>query len=178
MRALSCEAVEAALLERTPDVDGALAAHRDGCDACADFAGALAVLEGLAGSAGPVPSPDLVERTTRVAVAEARDLRAERRRAVRRAGLKAALAFLVSLPFLAVFQGAVVFAGRELLPRILPEGALLYVEILWALYVLAALSAVTFTLTLVAGAAARPPRPDALVASSDAPGEPALVGTC
>lgn len=158
MRVLSCEAVEVALLDRAPDVDGAVAVHLARCEACADFAGALASLEPLARSAGPVPPPGLVERTALAAAAEARGLAAERRRAVRRAGLKAALVFLGSLPFLAAFQAAVVLAGREVLPRLLPEGALLYVEVVWALYVLAALSAVTFTLTLVAGAAARPPR--------------------
>lgn len=163
MRALSCEAVEAALLSREPDADGAIAAHLGRCDACADLDDALRALEPLARAPRPTPPSGLVERTAVAAASEARALAAGRRRAVRRAGLKAALAFLASLPFLAAFQAGLFWLGSEILPGRLPEGALLYVEVVWALYVLAALSLVTFTLTLVAGAAARPPRSDAVL---------------
>lgn len=164
MRVLSCEAVEAALFRRDgADDEGAVAAHLAGCEACADLSAALAALEPLARSPRPAPSPALVERTAVTAAAEARTLAGERRRAVRRAGFKAAGAFLASLPFLVAFQAVLVLVGREVLPAVLPPGALLYVEVVWALYVLAALSAVTFTLTLVAGAAARPPRHEAFL---------------
>jgi hypothetical protein len=162
MRVLSCEEVETALLAGgRADDDGALAAHLAGCPSCADFEAALRALAPLAAS--PRPSAALVERTAAAAGRETRELAIARRRAVRRAGLQAALAFLASAPFLVAFQVAVVLFGRQVLPGLLPHGALLYVEVVWGLFVLAALSAVAFTLTLVAGAAARPPRADALL---------------
>jgi predicted anti-sigma-YlaC factor YlaD len=159
MRALSCEAVETALLERPGVDDPDVAAHLDHCPSCAELSRALRELAPVAAAPAPVPSPVLVERTVAAAAAEARALARNRRRAVVRAAAKAALVFLVSLPLLAAFQAGVVAVGRSVLPEILPEGALLYVEVVWGLFVLAALSALAFTLTLVVGAAARPPRP-------------------
>ncbi len=163
MRVLACEAVEAALLERQPDPDGAVAAHLDRCAACADLAEALCAVEPLAVLPGPTPPPALVERTLAAAVGEVRIVARARRRTVLVAGLKAAAVFLASLPLLAGFQAAVALVGGDLVREALPPGAVLYVELVWALFVLAALSAVGFTLTLVAGAAGRPPRREALL---------------
>jgi predicted anti-sigma-YlaC factor YlaD len=158
MRALSCEAVETALLEGSGPPDADVAAHLDHCRSCAELFHAVRELAPVVGAPAPVPSPALVERTFAAAAAESRALALQRRRAVFRAGVKAALVFLASLPLLAVFQAGVVAAGRFVLPEVLPVGAMLYVEVVWGLFVLAALSALAFTLTLVVGAAARPPR--------------------
>lgn len=162
MKALSCEAAEALLLERRP-LDDDLAAHLERCPSCGELHAALEELSAELASAELAPAPALVERTFAAAAAESRALSRERRRAVRRAGAKAALVFVATLPLLAGFHAGVAILGRRLLPELLPAGALLYVEVVWGLFVLAALSALAFTLTLIAGAAARPPRPEGIL---------------
>lgn len=171
-RPISCLEAEELLFERSPaEVERAaagqaepeLCAHLGSCESCAALASDLSALTPLAQLPTFSPTPALVEATLALAGAEARQLAAARRSAAVRAGLKAAGAFLVCLPLIAGFNAGVAYLGSAYLPDLLPEGALLYLGGVFGLGVLAALSALVFLLTLIAGAATRPPREDLLL---------------
>ena len=135
-----------------------LAGHLGRCEACHALAADLSLLAPLGDAPRISPAPAIVEQAFLKAAAEAAALAAARRAAALVAGAKAALAFVLCLPLIGGFNAGLAALGVRYLPAFLPEGALFYVGGVFGALVLAGLSAVAFLLTLVAGAAGRPPR--------------------
>lgn len=159
---IACTSCEEELLAREPadvarvlggDGPAALVAHLQSCAPCGALAGDLASFVALAEAPRLSPAPAVFERTFAAAAAEARARSAEGRRRIFIAAAKAAAAVVVSLPLVAALNGGVAAAGAQLLP----EAALPYAAGLFGAGLLAGLTALSFLLVLVSGAAARPP---------------------
>jgi hypothetical protein len=163
LRTIDCLEAEETILGGSPAEAAALLAggasavqaHLAGCASCRALAEDLALLA----AAPPVEAPPaLCERTIAAAGAELRAVRREARRAVRRAALRIALITAICLPLSLAWAVTVWRFGAAWLAPLLPDLVLSLVGGAFALACLAALSALAFTLTLIAGAAARPPR--------------------
>lgn len=164
LRSIACVTAEERLLELEPaalsaalENDPSLRDHLGGCRGCTELA------EGIGLLATPDEVPPLsdarCEATFLAAAGESRRLHAERRKAVARAGLKAGAIFLLWAPLVA----AVAFGLLDWIRPLLTETAYLAVGWMAGLALLGGLSLLAFTLTLVAGAAAQPPRDPALL---------------
>lgn len=165
MTPISCERAEDLLAAATPDrAAHALAgdppdelhAHLAACEDCAELASGIAELSALLPAAGP--SAELRERSLSVAAAELRALSRARRRATRAAAFKALAGFVVAFPLVLALHAAFAMALITWVAPLLPEPVRLYGSVVLVALSLAGLSAVTFLLTLLAGAAAVPPR--------------------
>lgn len=163
LRTISCLAAEEELLGASPEAarfqlergEGELAGHLASCAGCRELAHGLALLA----AAPPFALPEGLEAAAlEGARRELRVLAAERRRAVRKAALRAALVLILTLPLLAFWGIAVWNFGAASLGGLIPGPALAFLGGLFGLIELAGLSAVAFLLTLVAGSAGRPPR--------------------
>ncbi len=163
LRTIDCLEAEETILGGTPAKAKALLeggsspvhAHLGACASCRTLASDLALLA----VAEPVRAPAAVcERAFGAASAELRAVRREARRAVRRAALRIALITVVFLPVSLAWAITIWRYGAQWLGPLLPDPALSLVGGAFALFCLAALSALAFTLTLIAGAAAHPPR--------------------
>lgn len=163
LRTIDCLRAEEAILGGSPagaaallrEETGPLRAHLDGCAACRALATDLAALAVVPPVEAP---PELCARTLAAASAELVRLRRDARRAVVLAGVRIALVAAVCLPLPLAWALSVWRFGAVWLAPVLPQPLLSVLGGAFALACLAALSAVAFTLTLIAGAAARPPR--------------------
>ncbi|WP_373046455.1 hypothetical protein [Vulgatibacter sp.] len=151
-RLLGCTAADVA---RTCEEE-AIAAHLAACATCRTLAADLSTLASLP----PLPGvrAEVVARTLAAAGAELRRVAAEGRRTVRRAAMQIAAIAAVCLPLSAAWIAAVWKLGSSWLAPVLPTPIAAAFGVGFGLFCLAALSALAFTLTLLAGAAARPPR--------------------
>jgi len=163
LRTIDCLNAEEAILGSSPAEaaamlrgGGELRAHLDACAACRTLARDLAAL----GSVPPPVEPpaDVCARAIAGAAIELRRVRREARRAVLRAAMRVALVAAIGVPLPLAWAVSVWRYGAVWLAPLLPQPLLVFLGGAFALACLAGLSALAFTLTLIAGAAARPPR--------------------
>jgi len=161
LRPIECVQTEDRLLEGTPAEAAALLReagpgdHLALCAACARLAADVAALASLR---EVEPPPQVVEAALSRAGAELRALQREARRSARWAALQVAAVAVVCLPLSVAWMAAILRGGALLLAPLLPAALTSYMGLLFFSFSLAALSALAFILTLLAGAAARPPR--------------------
>jgi hypothetical protein len=161
LRAADCVAVEERLLGGTPADAAALlaaaddpaAAHLVSCEACAALAADLAVIGELPAVRAPQA---VVDAALRAARAELRAIRLAARRRGRRLAVRVALAALVCLPISAAWAALLWRIGASWIAPLLPQPFAVALGAGFSLSFLTALSALAFTLTLLAGSATRP----------------------
>lgn len=162
LRAADCVEVEERLLDGSPaDAAALLAAasdparlHLDGCDSCRTLAQDLAALATLP----PVRAPQAtVDAALRAAGAELRAIHGAARSGARRTALRVAATSFLSLPLCAAWALLLWQLGAQWIAPLLPQPLAVALGAGFGFGFLAALSALAFTLTLLAGAVARPP---------------------
>lgn len=167
LRPVECVIAEEELLGRTPrevaallgSAEGPLARHLAVCPSCAVLARDMAALASLE----PVRAPaEVVEAALAAAIGEQRRIRLAERRASRRMVLRAFAVTLFSLPLCLLSAALIWQLASSLLGGLLSSSLVALVGGFYAVGVLAALSALAFTLTLLVGAAARMPHPPSL----------------